>query len=349
MQSKHETFISRCFQLASLGLGFTSTNPVVGCVIEYEGNIIAEGYHKGFGLPHAEIDAISKVKDLDILKKSTLYVNLEPCSHYGKTPPCADAIIDAGIPRVVISNIDSNVLVSGTGITRMREHGIEVITGILEDEGKELNKRFFTSMKLQRPYIVVKWAESFDSFLGDGTSNYPISHPHIKLLTHRWRMEEDAIWVGLNTIMIDDPELTVRYAYPKSQNIIIIDRKGKITPDKRIFQTNNKVIIFTDIEKHPCKKVAHEILTLPDEDLFDIKNVTNKIYQLGIGSLYVEGGYIIHSQIIESGVYDEVRRIVNTKLHLNSGTPAPKLLMSPNKKEFMFENVIDYFYFNNYI
>jgi diaminohydroxyphosphoribosylaminopyrimidine deaminase/5-amino-6-(5-phosphoribosylamino)uracil reductase len=219
--------MQRCFQLAENGLGYVAPNPLVGCVIVCDGKIISEGFHQQYGLNHAERNAILHVADKDLLKKSILYVNLEPCSHFGKTPPCADLIIERKIPKVVVSNLDSNPEVAGKGIERLQNAGIEVITGVLENQGRFLNRRFFTHIEKKRPYIILKWAKSLDGFMSSETERW-ITNEAMRNLVHKWRSEESAIMVGTNTVSTDNPKLNVRAYFGKNPLRITIDKNHRL-------------------------------------------------------------------------------------------------------------------------
>ncbi|HEY5824526.1 MAG TPA: bifunctional diaminohydroxyphosphoribosylaminopyrimidine deaminase/5-amino-6-(5-phosphoribosylamino)uracil reductase RibD, partial [Cyclobacteriaceae bacterium] len=206
-----ELFIQRTFELAQIGIGQVSPNPRVGAVVAHDGKILGEGWHKKYGEAHAEVNAILSVKDHSLLKESTVYVNLEPCSHFGRTPPCADLLIRHQVKKVVICNVDPNPLVAGQGINKLRDAGIEVVAGVLEAEGRKLNKRFFTLIEKQRPYIILKWAQTADGFVA--RENYEskwISNDFSRQLVHQWRSEEDAILVGTKTAAHDNPQLDVR-------------------------------------------------------------------------------------------------------------------------------------------
>ncbi|HET9131456.1 MAG TPA: bifunctional diaminohydroxyphosphoribosylaminopyrimidine deaminase/5-amino-6-(5-phosphoribosylamino)uracil reductase RibD, partial [Terriglobia bacterium] len=206
-----EQLMRRCFDLALKGIGSVSPNPLVGCVITHNDEIIGEGWHKKYGGPHAEVNAIASVADQSLLPSATVYVNLEPCSHHGKTPPCADMLVAHRVKKVVISNVDSNELVAGKGIEKLRNAGIEVVTSILESEGRDLNRRFFTFMEQRRPYIILKWAQTTDGFMSRGSYDPSrISNELTQQLVHRWRSEEDAFLVGTQTAAVDNPKLNVR-------------------------------------------------------------------------------------------------------------------------------------------
>ena len=245
-----EFFLNKCIEIARLGIGNVSPNPMVGSVIVYKGEVIGEGYHEKYGSDHAEVNAINSVKDKSLLSKSTLYVNLEPCSHFGKTPPCSDLIIKHRIPKVVIGCIDTYSKVAGTGIGYMRNAGIDVKVGIMEKESRELNKRFFTFHEKKRPYIILKWAESKDGFIAPKHQTEPfwMTSSKSKILVHKWRSEEDAILVGRITAEKDNPSLTVREVKGKNPIRIVIDKDLKLSSDLNLFDSNTKTLIFNGIK-----------------------------------------------------------------------------------------------------
>jgi diaminohydroxyphosphoribosylaminopyrimidine deaminase/5-amino-6-(5-phosphoribosylamino)uracil reductase len=298
----HETYIQRCFQLAQNGLGYVAPNPMVGCVIVHDEKIISEGFHQKYGENHAERNAILHVKDENLLKKSTLYVNLEPCSHFGKTPPCTDLIIEKQIPKVVISNLDSNPEVCGKGIERLRNAGIEVITGVLEDDGRFLNRRFFTYIEKKRPYIILKLAESLDGFMYNETERW-ITNEAMRNLVHKWRSEEPAIMVGTNTVLVDNPQLNVRAYFGKNPLRITIDQNHKLAKNLHFFD-----------ESQPTK--IYEITDLPE--------ILSDLYSQKIQSIIVEGGAKLLQNFIEQSLWDETRVLTGNK-HLYSGLKAPKI------------------------
>ncbi|MCL2416575.1 MAG: bifunctional diaminohydroxyphosphoribosylaminopyrimidine deaminase/5-amino-6-(5-phosphoribosylamino)uracil reductase RibD [Bacteroidales bacterium] len=298
----HQTHIQRCFQLAEIGLGQVAPNPLVGCVIVYGGKIISEGFHQKYGENHAERNAILHVKDENLLKKSTLYVNLEPCSHFGKTPPCADFIIEKGMPKVVISNLDSNPEVAGKGIERLRNAGTEVITGILENEGRFLNRRFFTFIEEKRPYIILKWAESLDGFIYNETERW-ITNEAMRNLVHKWRSEESAIMVGTNTVLTDNPQLNVRAYFGKNPLRITIDENRKLPKDLHFFDNSQPAKIY---------------------ETTDLSEILSDLYLQNIQSIIVEGGAKLLQSFIEKNLWDEARILTGNK-QLSSGLKAPKI------------------------
>ncbi|HRS53852.1 MAG TPA: bifunctional diaminohydroxyphosphoribosylaminopyrimidine deaminase/5-amino-6-(5-phosphoribosylamino)uracil reductase RibD, partial [Bacteroidales bacterium] len=246
-------YIRRCFDLARLGMGKVAPNPMVGCVIVNGNKIIGEGYHQEYGGYHAEVNAINSVIDKDLLKTAVLYVNLEPCAHYGKTPPCTDLIISSQIPKVVISNVDPFEKVAGKGINKLRAAGISVIVGVLKQDGKELNKRFFTFCEQKRPYIILKWAQSLDGFIDkERNSNEKLKGPtwitgdFFKKVVHKWRAEEQAIMVGTNTAINDNPKLTVREVPGKNPLRIVIDRVLKLPHNLNLFDSSTPTLVLTE-------------------------------------------------------------------------------------------------------
>lgn len=312
-----EMYMQRCLQLASLGLGDVQPNPMVGAVIVKDGQIIGEGYHHKYGGPHAEVNAIDSVKDKELLKKSTIYVNLEPCSHFGKTPPCADLIIRMGIPKVVIGTVDYHDKVNGHGITRLREAGVEVVTGVCEAECVELNKRFFTYHRQHRPYVILKWAQTADGYMDIDRSESPvdsywITNPTLKVIVHKWRSEEDAILVGHNTMLNDKPQLTTRL-YP-----------GK-DPQRYLMQRGDE-----QIAPLPC--------TLTPSNVEECLHI---MYDNRVQSVIIEGGRKTLDMFITSGLWDEARILVGSQ-YWGKGLPAPVLTQTPNKIEVIDNNKIMY-------
>ncbi|MGB0423864.1 MAG: bifunctional diaminohydroxyphosphoribosylaminopyrimidine deaminase/5-amino-6-(5-phosphoribosylamino)uracil reductase RibD, partial [Flavobacteriales bacterium] len=252
--SVHETFIRRCFQLAKLGKGAVAPNPFVGAVIVHDGKVIGEGYHRKYGGPHAEVNAIQSVTDKGLLSEATVYVNLEPCSFTGNTPPCADLLVHHQVKRVVISNVDPHERVSGTGIERLRQAGIDVVTDVLSEEGAELNRRFFAFHQKKRPYIILKWAQSQDGYLdlrrqpGVKGINW-VSTKEAKLLTHLWRSEEAAILVGRKTVEVDNPTLTVREVSGNNPTRIVLDPNDSLSRDYHVFDESARTLIYNHKKK----------------------------------------------------------------------------------------------------
>ena len=324
-------YIHRCLQLARYGEGFVSPNPMVGAVIVHNNTIIGEGYHQGYGLPHAEPNAINSVKDKSLLQQSTLYVSLEPCSHYGKTPPCADLIIQHKIPRVVIGMQDPNPKVAGNGIKKLRDAGIQVVVGVLEDECRELNRRFITFFEKERPYITLKWAQTQDGFidkerLSASESGLKISNELTRILVHKLRAENQAILVGTNTALLDNPSLNVRYWQGKSPVRLVVDRAGKIPPDYNIFNGQTKTIIFAEkSNKFYNENIEHCVVDLEDDLIEKIIRIS---YEKGINSILVEGGANLLQQFIDKKLWDEAQ-VEIAPFEIEKGVKAPVMEKLP--------------------
>lgn len=326
-----ELYMFRCIEIASQALGNTAPNPLVGAIIVCENKIIAEGVHRVFGGLHAEADAIGKVPSRSLLKKSTLYVNLEPCSHQGKTPPCAELIVKSGIPRVVTGNPDPNSLVSGKGIRLLRKNGIEVKTGICEDSCIELNKRFFTFHVLKRPYIILKWAQTIDGFIDvirtpdeQAGINW-ISNETSRLLVHKWRSEEQAIIIGTNTARMDNPILNTRYWNGKNPLRMVTDRNLTLSQNLNVFDKSLPTII---LNSHKSEKTDNlEFLKINFTEGFP-GDIMNLLFERGVQSLIVEGGKMLIESFILQNLWDEARVFTGQKKFVN-GIPAPVLDQSP--------------------
>ncbi len=323
--SNNETYIKRCLDLAVKGLGQVAPNPMVGCVIVCDGEIIGEGYHEQYGQAHAEVNAVNSVKDKSLLKKSTLYVNLEPCSHFGKTPPCADLIIEHKIPYVVIGSIDSNSLVSGKGIEKLAKAGVDVKSGTLEDDCKKLNKRFFTYHEKKRPYIILKWAQTADGFIDvkrneEGTSKpIQISNSDSKKLLHLWRSQEQAIMIGTNTALLDNPQLTVREVEGKNPLRITVDKWLRIPKQFNLFDKTTPTLIFTSVNE-PSQTNLEFVQV--DFEKAVIPQMLDELYKRNIQSLIVEGGENILNSFIDAGLWDSARVFISEKT-LGKGVSAP--------------------------
>ncbi len=322
--SDHEKYMARCLELAMNGLGYTKTNPLVGCVIVYEGKIIGEGYHHIFGGPHAEVNAINSVSDKSLLNRATLYVNLEPCSHWGKTPPCADLIIENQIPYVVIGTKDIYEEVNGRGIERLRNAGINVETGILEKESIEVNRRFFTFNIKKRPYIILKWAETADGFIAkeDHSSKW-ISNEYSRLLSHQWRAEESAIKVGTNTVKYDNPQLSSRDMKGKNPIRIVLDKDLKLPESLHIFDRTQNTIVFTENLKESKENLSYVQLNFDAKDF--LKLVLNYLHNIGIQSVIVEGGAKLLQSFIDADLWDEARIFEAKNAFFEKGIAAPNL------------------------
>lgn len=326
MITTDEKYMQRCFELAVKGICYAAPNPMVGAVIVHNGKIIGEGYHEKYGAAHAEPNAIKSVKNQDLLKESTLYVNLEPCSHFGKTPPCASLIISKKIPRVVICNVDPYPQVAGRGIKLMQDAGIEVVAGVLEKEGRELNRRFFTFHEKGRPYIILKWAQSADGFIDrlrkDNTqAPFVFSNEATQRRNHCTRTQESAILVGTNTVLLDNPQLTNRLCEGENPLRIAIDRDGKIPDNYNILDNSVPTLIFC--EKAKSNKKNLEFISL-DFSKNIIKPILTELSKRAKISLIVEGGSKLHQSFIEANLWDEAR-IEIAPLNLESGVKAPLL------------------------
>lgn len=328
--------MSRCLQLAQNGGGYVAPNPMVGAVLVCNDVIIGEGYHHHYGEAHAEPNAIHSVKDSELLKQATLYVNLEPCSHYGKTPPCADLIVRSGIPRVVIGTLDPNPKVSGGGVEILRNAGVEVVVGVLEDKCRELNKRFFIFQEQKRPYVLLKWAQTQDGFIDRKRSDNSepplfISNAITKQLTHKMRSENQSILVGANTVLLDNPSLTVRNWSGKSPVRIAIDRQRRIPDYFNIMDGSIHTIVFT--EKEPESKPNIEFVKV-SFDSNAIQSILEKMYERNINSVLVEGGASILNSFLEAGLWDEANIEVSPR-RIGEGVPAPDLNLQPiSRKSF---------------
>ena len=318
----HQFYMSRCLHLAAMGFGAVAPNPMVGAVLVYQGRIIAEGYHHRYGTAHAEVDCITRLPQAarHLLPLSTLYVNLEPCSHHGKTPPCADMIIAQGIRRVVIGASDPNPLVSGRGIAKLKADGIEVIVPILEQDCHALNKRFYTFHQRHRPYIILKWAQSRDGYMAPtGQQPYWLTSDISRILVHRWRAEEQAILIGATTAIQDDSLLTARLWQGGTDPIrILIDPSLRVPATARLFAPSRSVTVYnslrTDTEGH--------ISWVQTPSPLSVAAILTDLYSRGIVSVLVEGGRVTLDHFIASGLWDEAR-VLTAPVSLGAGLPAP--------------------------
>jgi diaminohydroxyphosphoribosylaminopyrimidine deaminase/5-amino-6-(5-phosphoribosylamino)uracil reductase len=329
----HEYYMHRCIELARLGFAKTAPNPMVGAVITHNGKIIGEGYHHKYGGPHAEVNAINSVADKSLLSSSTLYVNLEPCVHFGKTPPCCDLIIQYKIPRVVVANIDPNPVVKGKGLEKLKQSGIEVVTDILKKEGEELNKRFFSFYRKSRPYIILKWAQTEDGYID--VTRHPSQHQEptwitteeARILVHKWRSEEQAIMVGTNTAFIDNPRLNVREWVGKSPLRIIVDRSLRLPQNLHVFDGSAQTIIFTQREVEEQDNPNTEFITIPFDEYLP-EHMLGELYRKKVQSLIIEGGAKLINSFLEANLWDEARIFIGKKYFI-SGVEAPKMEKSP--------------------
>ncbi len=339
--------MQRCLELASNGLGVTAPNPLVGAVIVHNDRIIGEGYHTGFGKPHAEVEAVSQVSDHSLLKDSTLYVNLEPCNHHGKTPPCTDLILEKGFGRVVIGQSDSNAAAGG-GIERLRSKGVEVITGIMEAESRWLNRRFNTFHEKKRPYLILKWAQSADGFVDSDRAqtggNGPtwITDETCRRLVHKWRTEEQAILAGSGTVQLDNPSLNVRAWSGNNPLRITIDRSGVLVGSfegKRNFSILDGTI----------PTLVYTYQDQPDRQNLEFKKISSveptwqqilaDLYMRNIQSILIEGGPTLFTSLIEQNIWDEARVFIGPGW-FGQGVRAPHFPYKPSSQESIGNSTI---------
>ena len=319
-----DIMMMRALELAQSGQGNVSPNPMVGCVITKDGQIIGEGYHRKYGGPHAEVNAVNSVKTTSLLVGSEVFVTLEPCSHHGKTPPCADLLIKNQVRKVWIANTDPNPLVSGRGIQKLEAAGIEVVTGLRADEGETVNKRFFTFMRRQRPYIILKWAETADGYIA--RKNFDsrwISNAYSRQLVHQWRAYEDAIMVGTNTALHDDPKLNVREWTGKDPLRIVIDRNLKLPETLQLFSDGKPTICFNNLDS--TQKESVEYIRVEEKN--PLACMMHSLYQKNIQSVIVEGGASLLNSFLEEGLWDEIRLF-------RSPTAFGEGIASPTKSAF---------------
>lgn len=337
--------MQRCLDLAQLGSGYVAPNPMVGAVIVLNNEIIGEGFHQKYGEAHAEVNAINSVNDKSLLSEATIYVSLEPCAHHGKTPPCADLLVAHKFKRVVIGCVDSNELVSGKGIEKLQEAGIEVTVGVLEKECKALNKRFFTYLNKQRPYIVLKWAQTLDGYIDrqreeeitERKINW-ISAPETQSLVHHWRSQEPAILVGWKTVEHDNPSLTVREVSGKNPLRVIIDSQLNMPQDSTVYNDGDRTVIINKIKTETIGNV--ELIKL---NQINTKNILDVLYNLQISSVFVEGGSSTIQHFLVDGYWDEARVIVG-KQTFGDGIKGPRISGTPNKTyTFAGDTVHHYF------
>ena len=334
----HEKYIRRCIELAKNGFGTTYPNPMVGSVIVYNDEIIGEGWHKKAGGPHAEVNAVASVKDKSLLKKATIYVSLEPCSHFGKTPPCCDLIISNEIPNVVVGTVDPNEKVAGNGIRKLIAAGANVDVGVLEEECNELNKRFFTFHQKKRPYIILKWAETQNGFIApEKAANQErkpvwITNQYSRQLVHKWRSEEQAILVGTQTVIDDNPKLNTRDWSGNNPVRVVLDQNNRIEKDSFILDDSVKTIVFTKSKTAVDKEnTTFEVL---DFEKNIIPQILEVLHQNQIQSIIIEGGSKTLQSFIEQNIWDEARIFIG-KTTFEKGTKAPQLSRKNLEKTFI--------------
>lgn len=334
--------MQRCLELAVKGFGQVSPNPLVGCVIVHANKIIGEGFHRQFGGSHAEVNAVNSVSEKGLLPESTIYVNLEPCSHFGKTPPCADLIIENRLKRVVIAQKDPFEKVSGNGIKKLINAGLEVECGILEDEAKFLNRRFNHFHKQGRPYIILKWAQSADGFLdperkSGQKGSFPVSSPESRKLVHLWRSQEDAIMVGAGTVRIDDPSLTVREVTGNNPLRVVLGDAKAFPSTAKVFNNEAKTVIYGlhhENLKDDWKKV---------DPLSHFEAVLEDLASRNITSVLVEGGKTLLESILKRNLWDEIR-VIRSKKYFGEGLQAPKLQKLAEKQTPYGSDQIAYYF-----
>jgi len=337
----------RCIQLARLGMGRTGANPLVGCVIAINGKVLAEGYHQNFGGPHAEVEALSKLSPQVDLRDATLYVNLEPCCHHGKTPPCTDAILSSGIRRVVIGCSDPNPLVAGGGASRLYEAGLDVIIGVLEKGSTLLNHRFFVNQKEKRPYVILKWAQTSDGFMDKSRTigeigQFTISGPTASNFVHRWRADAGAVMVGRVTAENDNPQLNVRHVDGPNPIRIVWDNELKLNHTLQLFSADSKLIVLNHKKDESKGNITWLKLDGGENEML---RAMNKLYETGVHCILVEGGSETLHRFIESGIWDEARVFTSTTI-IGSGLAAPDMKITPSHAMRVGRDVLQYFHSN---
>ncbi|WP_430971752.1 bifunctional diaminohydroxyphosphoribosylaminopyrimidine deaminase/5-amino-6-(5-phosphoribosylamino)uracil reductase RibD [Sunxiuqinia rutila] len=340
-----EKYMNRCLELARLGAGNVAPNPMVGCVIVHEGKIIGEGFHQQCGEAHAEVNAIRSVKNKDLLSSSTLYVSLEPCAHFGKTPPCSDLIIEHRIPKVIIGSIDSFAKVAGKGIEKMRKAGIEVTVGVLEKDCLWLNRRFFTFHQKKRPYLILKWAQTMDGFLDIDRSQITygkptwISNELSRRQVHKQRTEEAAILIGTNTALKDNPSLTVREWDGNQPLRLLLDRTNHLSEKLNLKNGSCPTVVFTQeaVESKPNLEYVQI-----DFQTKVIPQVLAYLYDRDIQSVVVEGGQHLLQSFIDQNLWDEAYVYYGNTFFVK-GVPAPRLPVAPSQSENMHDTLLKFF------
>lgn len=339
----HETYMQRCIQLAKLGAGNVAPNPMVGAVLVYENEIIGEGYHKQYGKAHAEVNCINNVPNnlKSQISNSVLYVSLEPCAHFGKTPPCSNLIIEQRIKKVVIGCSDSFKEVAGKGIEQLKAAGVEVVMDVLKEECLQLNKRFFTFHNQQRPFIVLKFAQTADGFIGSlSDKRLLISNAFTNILVHQWRSEEAAILVGTNTALADNPSLTNRLWTGKSPIRLIIDKQLKLPLNLHLFNQQEKTVVFNELKNEVQQQL--EFVRLQSNTSV-IQQILEYCYKQSLQSILVEGGAQLLQSFIDENLWDEARIITNENLFVQTGVAAPKLSGLLQHSTHIFGDRIDYY------
>jgi len=336
---QEEFYIRRCIELAQKAIGNTYPNPLVGSVIVHNDKIIGEGYHHKAGESHAEINAINSVEDKSLIPESTIYVSLEPCAHFGKTPPCALKIVELGFKKVVIGAMDSHDKVNGKGKKIIQDAGIEVVSGVLEKECIELNKRFFTYHEKRRPFIILKWAESGDRFMDKDFKPTQISNALTKQFVHQLRSNEHSILIGTMTALRDNPSLTTREIVGRNPIRILIDIDLKVPKDFNVYSNEAETLVFNSVKEGDEGNI--KFIKTSRENF--ITNMLKTLHELQIQSIIVEGGSLVLQQFIDAGLWDETIIIKNKNLVLENGTKAPRFNKTPIDTRDFRDNVIEFY------
>lgn len=344
----HELYMRRCLDLASLGAGSVSPNPMVGAVIVHNNQLIGEGWHERYGHAHAEVNAINQVLETyddqaaELLQNSTIYVSLEPCSHHGKTPPCVDLIIRHQIPHVVVGCRDPFDKVNGRGIELLKNAGIDVTEGVLEIEARHLNRRFFTQTLKKRPFIILKWAQTADGFFAPIDSQQKwISNKQSQLLVHRWRSEEDAILVGKNTALIDNPQLNTRLWAGKNPKRIVLDRNLELPSNLHLFDKSIETIVLNEQKTDIQGNLKY--ISLESFDFYLAESISFQLFLLDIQSVIIEGGAKTLELFIKSGLWDEAR-VFTSDMTWGNGMPAPILHAASSERLRLGSDELSIFY-----
>lgn len=336
---QEEFYIRRCIELAQKAIGNTYPNPLVGSVIVHNDKIIGEGYHHKAGESHAEINAINSVEEKSLIPESTIYVSLEPCAHFGKTPPCALKIVELGFKKVVIGAMDSHDKVNGKGKKIIQDAGIEVVSGVLEKECIELNKRFFTYHEKRRPFIILKWAESGDRFMDKDFKPTQISNALTKQFVHQLRSNEHSILIGTMTALRDNPSLTTREIVGRNPIRILIDIDLKVPKDFNVYSNESETLVFNSVKEGDEGNI--KFIKTSRENF--IENMLKTLHELQIQSIIVEGGSLVLQQFIDAGLWDETIIIKNKNLVLENGTKAPRFNKTPIDTRDFRDNIIEFY------
>lgn len=340
--NQDERYMQRCLEIACRGQGKVSPNPMVGCVITHQGKIIGEGWHQQYGQAHAEVNAIQSVENKALLPESTVYVNLEPCAHFGNTPPCADLLAKHQVKKVVISNTDPNPKVAGKGLEKLKAQGIEIQTQVLEAAGLQLNRRFFTFFTQKRPYIILKWAETADGYIArQNFDSKWISNPISRMKVHQWRSQEDAILVGKNTALYDDPQLNVRDWVGRNPTRVVIDPQQSLSKDLKLFDQQIPTICYNFMQNQSAPRL--EMVKISPSNLY--QDIVQDLYQRKIQSIIIEGGANTLQAFIHQNLWDEAR-IFKSKNTFGAGLSAPQIQGRLLAKEQLMED--DYFEYHNH-